>query len=193
MRKSEIARKTGETEITLQLNLDGTGQYQIQTGVGFLDHMLTGFARHGSFDLAVQCQGDTWVDDHHTVEDVGIALGKALGEALGDKVGIRRFASAYVPMDESLEFCALDVSGRPYLVMDAAMPQPMIGDYDSCLTREFMRAFAMNSGITLHLRSFYGENAHHITEGLFKALGLALKDAVTVDSDHVTSTKGVLA
>jgi imidazoleglycerol-phosphate dehydratase len=127
------------------------------------------------------------------VEDVGIVLGQALKAALGDKIGIRRFASAYVPMDESLEFCALDVSGRPYLVMQAEMPQPMIGDYDSCLTKEFMRAFAMNSGVTLHLKSEYGENAHHITEGLFKALGLALKDAVRVESNQVTSTKGALA
>jgi imidazoleglycerol-phosphate dehydratase len=123
---------------------------------------------------------------------VGIVLGKTLKKALGDKVGIRRFASSYVPMDESLEFCAVDVSGRPYLVLDADMPQPMIGDYDSCLTKEFMRAFAMNSGITLHLRSLYGENAHHITEGLFKALGLSLKDAVRVESKSITSTKGAL-
>lgn len=192
MRTAEIVRKTGETEVSVFLNLEG-GPLEIDTGIGFFDHMLHALMFYGGLGGAVRCLGDLHVDGHHTVEDVGIALGKALGEALGDKVGIRRFASAYVPMDESLEFCALDVSGRPYLVMDAAMPQPMIGDYDSCLTREFMRAFAMNSGITLHLKSFYGENAHHITEGLFKALGLALKDAVTVDSDHVTSTKGVLA
>lgn len=192
MRTAEIVRKTGETEVSVFLNLEG-GPLEIDTGIGFFDHMLHAMMFYGGLGGAVRCLGDLHVDGHHTVEDVGIALGKALGEALGDKVGIRRFASAYVPMDESLEFCALDVSGRPYLVMDAAMPQPMIGDYDSCLTREFMRAFAMNSGITLHLKSFYGENAHHITEGLFKALGLALKDAVTVDSDHVTSTKGVLA
>lgn len=192
MRTAEIVRKTGETEVSVFLNLEG-GPLEIDTGIGFFDHMLHALMFYGGFGGAVRCLGDLHVDGHHTVEDVGIALGKALGEALGDKVGIRRFASAYVPMDESLEFCALDVSGRPYLVMDAAMPQPMIGDYDSCLTREFMRAFAMNSGITLHLKSFYGENAHHITEGLFKALGLALKDAVTVDSDHVTSTKGVLS
>ena len=192
MRTAEIVRKTGETEVSVFLDLEG-GPLEIDTGIGFFDHMLHAMMFYGGLGGAVRCLGDLHVDGHHTVEDVGIALGKALGEALGDKVGIRRFASAYVPMDESLEFCALDVSGRPYLVMDAAMPQPMIGDYDSCLTREFMRAFAMNSGITLHLKSFYGENAHHITEGLFKALGLALKDAVTVDSDHVTSTKGVLS
>ena len=192
MRTAEIVRKTGETDVSVFLDLEG-GPLEIDTGIGFFDHMLHAMMFYGGLGGAVRCLGDLHVDGHHTVEDVGIALGKALGEALGDKVGIRRFASAYVPMDESLEFCALDVSGRPYLVMDAAMPQPMIGDYDSCLTREFMRAFAMNSGITLHLKSFYGENAHHITEGLFKALGLALKDAVTVDSDHVTSTKGVLS
>ena len=192
MRKSEIARKTGETEITLQLNLDGTGQYQIQTGVGFLDHMLTGFARHGSFDLAVQCQGDTWVDDHHTVEDVGIVLGQAIREALGDRKGIRRFGSAYVPMDEALAFTALDFSNRPYLVFDAEMPQERIGEYDSCLTLEFMRAVAHNAGITLHQKCFYGVNAHHITEGLFKSFGLAVKDAVKIEGTGVTSTKGVL-
>ena len=192
MRTAEIVRKTGETEVSVFLNLEG-GPLEIDTGIGFFDHMLHALMFYGGLGGTVRCLGDLQVDGHHTVEDLGIALGLALREALGDKVGIRRFASAYVPMDESLEFCALDVSGRPYLVMDAAMPQPMIGDYDSCLTREFMRAFAMNSGITLHLRSFYGENAHHITEGLFKALGLALKDAVTVDSDHVTSTKGVLS
>ena len=192
MRTAEIVRKTGETEVSVFLDLEG-GPLEIDTGIGFFDHMLHAMMFYGGLGGAVRCLGDLHVDGHHTVEDVGIALGKALGDALGDKVGIRRFASAYVPMDESLEFCALDVSGRPYLVMDAAMPQPMIGDYDSCLTREFMRAFAMNSGVTLHLKSFYGENAHHITEGLFKALGLALKDAVTVDSDHVTSTKGVLS
>ena len=193
MRKSEIARKTGETEITLQLNLDGTGQYQIQTGVGFLDHMLTGFARHGSFDLAVQCQGDTWVDDHHTVEDTGIVLGKALGEALGDKSGITRYGSAFIPMDEALAFCSLDISNRPFLVFQGTFTNAMIGQYDACLTEEFFRAFAFNAGITLHVNMMYGSNDHHKCEAAFKAVAHALKTAVTPLEDGKTlSTKGVL-
>lgn len=192
MRSATINRETKETKVSVTLNLTG-GSLNIDTGIGFFDHMLHAMLFYAGFGGEVVCKGDLHVDGHHSVEDVGIVLGHALKEALGDKVGIRRFASAYVPMDESLEFCALDVSGRPYLVMDAAMPQPMIGDYDSCLTKEFMRAFAMNSGITLHLKSLYGENSHHITEGLFKALGLSLKDAVKVESDVVTSTKGALA
>lgn len=192
MRTAELKRETKETKVSVSLCLEG-GELSIDTGIGFFDHMLHALLFYAGFGGTVTCQGDLHVDGHHSVEDVGIVLGQALKEALGDKVGIRRFASAYVPMDESLEFCALDVSGRPYLVMDAAMPQPMIGDYDSCLTREFMRAFAMNSGVTLHLKSEYGDNAHHITEGLFKALGLSLKDAVRVESDQVTSTKGALA
>lgn len=192
MRTSEIRRETKETTVYVALDLEG-GDLSIDTGIGFFDHMLHALLFYAGFGGTVTCKGDLHVDGHHSVEDVGIVLGQALKAALGDKVGIRRFASAYVPMDESLEFCALDVSGRPYLVLDAAMPQPMIGDYDSCLTKEFMRAFAMNSGVTLHLKSEYGENAHHITEGLFKALGLALKDAVRVESDRVTSTKGALA
>lgn len=192
MRTAEIRRETKETTVYVALDLEG-GDLSIDTGIGFFDHMLHALLFYAGFGGTVTCKGDLHVDGHHSVEDVGIVLGQALKQALGDKVGIRRFASAYVPMDESLEFCALDVSGRPYLVLDAAMPQPMIGDYDSCLTKEFMRAFAMNSGVTLHLKSEYGENAHHITEGLFKALGLALKDAVRVESDRVTSTKGALA
>lgn len=192
MRTAELERNTKETEVYVSLELEG-GPLTIETGIGFFDHMLHALLFYAGFGGTIRCRGDLHVDGHHSVEDVGIVLGMALREALGDKVGIRRFASAYVPMDESLEFCAVDVSGRPYLVMDAPMPQPMIGDYDSCLTKEFMRAFAMNSGITLHLRSEYGENAHHMTEGLFKALGLALKSAVTVESNQITSTKGALA
>jgi imidazoleglycerol-phosphate dehydratase len=191
MRTAEIRRETKETTVYVSLTLEG-GDLDINTGIGFFDHMLHALLFYAGFGGAVRCQGDLNVDGHHSVEDVGIVLGKTLKKALGDKVGIRRFASSYVPMDESLEFCAVDVSGRPYLVLDADMPQPMIGDYDSCLTKEFMRAFAMNSGITLHLRSLYGENAHHITEGLFKALGLSLKDAVRVESQSITSTKGAL-
>ena len=192
MRTAEICRETKETKVYVTLDLSG-GELNIDTGIGFFDHMLHAMLFYAGFGGSIRCQGDLKVDGHHSVEDVGIVLGQALKEALGDKVGISRFASAYVPMDESLEFCALDVSGRPYLVMDAPMPQPMIGEYDSCLTVEFMRAFAVSSGITLHLKSEYGENAHHITEGLFKALGLALKEAVQVKSDRITSTKGMLS
>ena len=192
MRQAEISRKTKETDVRVSLNLDG-GAITVDTGIGFFDHMLHALLFYAGFGGTITCKGDLYVDGHHSVEDVGITLGIALKEALGDKIGIVRFAHSYVPMDESLEFCAIDVSGRPYLVMNAPMPQPMIGDYDSCLTKEFMRAFSMNSGITLHLGSEYGENAHHITEGLFKALGLSLETAVCVESDQVTSTKGALA
>lgn len=192
MRQAEISRKTKETDVRVSLNLDG-GAITVDTGIGFFDHMLHALLFYAGFGGTITCKGDLYVDGHHSVEDVGITLGMALKEALGDKIGIVRFAHSYVPMDESLEFCAIDVSGRPYLVMNAPMPQPMIGDYDSCLTKEFMRAFSMNSGITLHLGSEYGENAHHITEGLFKALGLSLKTAVCVESDQATSTKGALA
>lgn len=192
MRQAEISRKTKETDVWVSLNLDG-GAIAVDTGIGFFDHMLHALLFYAGFGGTITCKGDLYVDGHHSVEDVGITLGMALKEALGDKIGIVRFAHSYVPMDESLEFCAVDVSGRPYLVMNAPMPQPKIGDYDSCLTKEFMRAFSMNSGITLHLGSEYGENAHHITEGLFKALGLSLKTAVCVESDQVTSTKGALA
>ena len=192
MRQAEISRKTKETDVRVSLNLDG-GAITVDTGIGFFDHMLHALLFYAGFGGTITCKGDLYVDGHHSVEDVGITLGMALKEALGDKIGIVRFAHSYVPMDESLEFCAIDVSGRPYLVMNAPMPQPMIGDYDSCLTKEFMRAFSMNSGITLHLGSEYGENVHHITEGLFKALGLSLKTAVCVESDQVTSTKGALA
>ncbi len=187
MRAAEIARETRETKIRLLLSLDG-GAREIDTGIGFFDHMLNSFAVHGGFGLTVQCEGDLIVDGHHTVEDVGIVLGQALAQALGDKSGIARFGSAYVPMDEALGFCALDCSGRPFLVFDAPMPQPMCGQYDTCLTVEFMRALAVNAGLTLHLRSLYGDNAHHITEALFKALARALKEAV-----RLTGTGGVLS
>lgn len=191
MRTADLNRNTKETQVQVSLCLDG-GELSIDTGIGFFDHMLHAMLFYAGFGGTVICRGDLQVDGHHSVEDTGIVLGQAIRQALGDKVGIRRFAHSYVPMDESLEFCALDVSGRPYLVYDATMPQPMIGDYDSCLTLEFMRALAMNAGLTLHLRCEYGINAHHITEGLFKALGLALKEAVQVESGRVTSTKGAL-
>ena len=186
-----LQRKTKETDISVDLCLDG-GEVRVSTGIGFFDHMLTALAFYAGFGLEVEVEGDLNVDGHHTVEDTGIVLGQALSRALGSKKGVRRFGSAYVPMDEALCFTALDLSNRPFLVFDAQMPQPMIGAYDACLTKEFMRAFAMNSGITLHMKCLYGENSHHITEGLFKSLGLALKEAVRVEGEGVTSTKGVL-
>lgn len=191
LRAYAIQRKTKETDIQLSLSLKG-GKVAVQTGIGFFDHMLTAFAFYGGLGLELTVKGDLEVDGHHTVEDVGIVLGQALSRALGDRKGIRRFASAYIPMDEALCFTALDFSNRPYLVFDAAMPQPMIGGYDACLTEEFMRAFAVNSGLTLHMKCLYGKNAHHITEALFKSLGVAVKEAVAVTGTGVTSTKGVL-
>lgn len=191
MRTASITRTTKETDITLDLCLDG-GEVQVATGIGFFDHMLTALAFYAGWGMKLCVKGDLQVDGHHTVEDTGIVLGQALGEALGDKKGIRRFASAYVPMDEALCFTALDFSNRPYLVFDADMPQPTIGDYDACLTVEFMRALSFNAGITLHQKCHYGVNAHHITEGLYKSLGLAIKDAIKVEGTGVVSTKGVL-
>lgn len=191
IRQATICRETKETQIALYLNLEG-GERKIETGIGFFDHMLNSFAVHGGFGLILKCTGDLEVDGHHTVEDVGIALGQALARILGDRAGIARFGSSYVPMDEALGFCALDISGRPYLVYDASMPQPMCGQYDTCLTVEFMRAFATHAGITLHLKSMYGDNAHHITEALYKALARALRQAVTETGGEVLSAKGVL-
>ncbi len=192
MRNAAIDRKTRETDISVALSLDG-GRTDIQTGIGFFDHMLTAFAVHGGFGLTVQAKGDLEVDCHHTIEDTGIVIGKALDKALGDKSGISRFGSFYVPMDEALGFCSLDISGRPFLVFDAVFPEERIGSYDSCMTEEFMRALAFNAGITLHLKALYGKNSHHITEALYKALGHALKQAVTPTRDaQPLSTKGVL-
>lgn len=190
-RIAAVERNTKETQIKVSLNLDG-GEVQVSTGIGFFDHMLTAFGFYAGVGLQLEAKGDLYVDGHHTVEDTGIVLGQALKEALGDRKGIRRFGSAYVPMDEALTFTALDFSNRPYLAFDAPMPQERIGDYDACLTLEFMRALAHNAGITLHQKCFYGANAHHITEGLFKSLGLAVKDAVRIEGTAVTSTKGVL-
>ena len=190
-RTATIERNTKETQISVQLDLDG-GEVQVNTGIGFFDHMLTAFGFYAGIGLKLTAKGDLYVDGHHTVEDTGIVLGQAIREALGDRKGIRRFGSAYVPMDEALAFTALDFSNRPYLVFDAEMPQERIGEYDSCLTLEFMRAVAHNAGITLHQKCFYGVNAHHITEGIFKSLGLAVKDAIKIEGTGVTSTKGVL-
>ena len=195
MRSAEIARKTAETDISLSLNLDGTGKSDIQSGVGFLDHMLTLFARHGRFDLSVLCKGDTFVDDHHTVEDIGIALGEAFRSALGDKRGIIRYGDTTLPMDEALILTAVDISGRSYLVFDLPLPSYKVGSFDTELVKEFWQAFAMNAGVTLHIRLLYGENTHHIIEGAFKSAARSLRKAVAIDpdfSDEIPSTKGVL-
>ena len=191
MRKAEIKRKTKETDIALTLDLEGS-ERSIDTGIGFFDHMMTAFAVHGGFGLQLRAVGDWHVDCHHTVEDTGIVLGRAFKKALGDRAGIERYGHALIPMDEALGFCALDISGRPYLVFDAPMPQPMCGQYDTCLTVEFMRALSVNAGLTLHLKAKYGDNAHHITEALFKALARALKQAVAQTGGGVLSAKGVL-
>ena len=191
MRTAQLTRTTKETDIRLTLSLEG-GEVDIHTGIGFFDHMLTAFAFYGGLGLELKVKGDLEVDGHHTVEDAGIVLGQAVRQALGDRRGIRRFASCYIPMDEALCFTALDFSNRPFLAFDAEMPQPMIGAYDACLTEEFLRAFAVNSGLTLHMKCLYGKNAHHITEALFKSLGAAVREAVQITGTGVTSTKGVL-
>ena len=193
MRNAKITRKTKETDISVMLTLDGSGICEINTGIGFFDHMLTALCVHGGFDMSVKCKGDLNVDGHHSVEDVGISLGQAFAKALGDKSGIMRYGSAFIPMDEALGFCAVDISARPFLVFNAQFTNERIGDYETCLTEEFMRAFAFNAGITLHLREEYGKNDHHITEALFKALAHALKQAVKVNGDgKALSTKGKL-
>lgn len=192
MRTANVERKTKETDIKLKLNLDG-GDIKINTGIGFFDHMLNSFATHGGFGLELDVKGDLYVDEHHTVEDTGIALGMAFEEALGDKGSIDRFGSFYVPMDEALAFASVDVSGRSFLVFDADFPQARCGEYDCAMTVEFMRAFAYNAKITLHLRSLYGDNSHHITEALYKAVAHAVRLAVKSNSlNKPLSTKGVL-
>ncbi|MCC8078931.1 MAG: imidazoleglycerol-phosphate dehydratase HisB [Oscillospiraceae bacterium] len=194
MRKAEITRNTAETQITLSLCLEGSGQGEISTGIGFLDHMLTLFARHGGFDLSVRCAGDTWVDGHHTTEDIGIALGLAFAEALGDKAGIRRYGDITLPMDEALVLAAVDISGRGFLRYTADIPAPRVGDFDTELTQEFFRALAHNAGLTLHIVQLDGENSHHIIEAMFKAAARALRSAAEIidASGAVPSTKGVL-
>lgn len=196
MRIGHIIRKTKETAINLTIDLDGNGkQVSVNSGIGFFDHMLNLFAAHGRFDLVLDCDGDIEVDGHHSVEDIGIALGQAVKEALGDKKGITRYASFYLPMDETLALVALDISGRPFLVYDGTEMAPMIGNYDTELTDEFLRAFAFNAGITLHVKILYGSNSHHKVEAIFKALGHALHDAVKINpetADEIPSTKGLL-
>ncbi|MCI9414673.1 MAG: imidazoleglycerol-phosphate dehydratase HisB [Clostridiales bacterium] len=190
-RTGECRRKTKETEISASLRLDG-GPVEVYTGIGFFDHMLEAFAVHAGFGLKLQAAGDLQVDGHHTVEDTGIVLGCALQKALGDKGGIARFGSFYLPMDESLAFAAVDVSGRPFLVFDARFREERVGEYDTCLTPEFFRALAFNAGITLHMRVEYGDNAHHMIEALYKAAGHALRLAVHPRTGGVLSTKGTL-
>lgn len=192
MRTASVSRKSKETDISVQVNLDG-GEVSVQTGIGFFDHMLTAFAVHGGFGLTLTCKGDLEVDCHHTVEDAGIVLGQAFLKALGEKGGIARYGSFFVPMDEALGFCAVDISGRPYLVFDARFPEERVGEFDTCMGAEFFRAFAFNAGLTLHLRAPYGENSHHMLEALFKAAGHALKIACRETADGaVLSTKGML-
>lgn len=195
MRTAKIARKTAETDITLTLCLDGKGESDIQTGCGFLDHMLTLFAKHGRFDLTVRCVGDTYVDYHHTVEDIGICLGKAFAQALGDKKGILRYGSMILPMDESVMLSAVDISGRSGFYPILNIPTPKVGDFDTELCAEFWIAFARDAAITLHLQQLAGTNSHHIIEGAFKSVARSLRTAVSIDSafaDDIMSTKGVL-
>ena len=195
MRKANIKRKTAETDIALKLNLDGKGESKINSGCGFLDHMLTLFAKHGRFDLELTCKGDVEVDYHHTVEDVGICLGQAFSDALGDKKGIVRYGNFILPMDETLILCAVDISGRSMLVKELDINANKVGDFDTELLEEFLIAFTRTANLTLHVRQLSGSNAHHIIEGAFKCLARTLKQAVTIDkdfADQIPSTKGVL-
>lgn len=196
MRVAEIKRKTNETDIAVKLDLDGTGKYEIDTGCGFLDHMLCLFARHGRFDLTVTCKGDTYVDYHHTTEDIGIALGKAFCAALGEKKGIVRYGDMLLPMDEALILSAVDISGRGESYYELNIPTEKVGDFDTELTEEFFRAFARDAGVTLHLRQLAGKNSHHIIEGAFKSVAHSLRKAVEIDpalNGEIPSTKGSLS
>lgn len=195
MRTAEIRRDTAETKVYVSLVIEGTGKSEIDTGVGFLDHMLTLFAKHGRFDLVVKCDGDTYVDDHHSVEDIGISLGQAFKQALGDKKGIRRYADTTLPMDEALILTAVDISGRDYLDFDLEIPTQRVGTFDTELVKEFMLGFVRNADMTLHIVQLAGENSHHIIEGTFKSLARTLKAAISIDpeyADEIPSTKGVL-
>jgi imidazoleglycerol-phosphate dehydratase len=195
MRSASVSRRTAETDVSVSIALDGTGKAEISTGVGFLDHMLELFARHGLFDLTVKVTGDLHVDQHHTTEDTGIALGQVILEALGDKKGITRYADIHMPMDETLTRIALDISGRPFLVFNTTFPTEKIGVFDTELVREFFQAFAVNGGLTLHVETLYGVNSHHIAESCFKGLARTLRRAVAVDpreEGRVPSTKGTL-
>ena len=194
-RRATVDRKTKETAITATVDLDGTGAYEVATGVGFLDHMIEQLARHSLIDITLKAKGDLHIDDHHTTEDAGIVLGQAVAKALGDKKGIARYGSAYVPMDETLTRVAVDVSGRPYLIWKVAFSQPKLGEMDTELFREWFQAFAQNAGITLHVENLYGDNNHHIAETCFKGLARALREAIAIDprqAGRVPSTKGTL-
>ncbi|MRU16834.1 imidazoleglycerol-phosphate dehydratase HisB [Roseovarius sp. A21] len=195
MRNATITRKTAETDIHVEIDLDGTGAYDNETGVGFFDHMLDQLARHSLIDMKVRCKGDLHIDDHHTVEDVGIALGQALTQALGDKTGIRRYGACLLPMDDALVRAALDLSGRPFLIWNMELPTPKIGTFDTELVREFFQALSTHGGITLHVDALHGFNSHHMAEAGFKSVARALREAVETDprkSDAVPSTKGAL-
>lgn len=195
MRRAEARRETTETRVTVSVNLDGSGAHDVKTGIGFLDHMLEQLARHSLIDLNVTADGDLHIDQHHTTEDTGIAIGQAIAKAMGDRRGIRRYASLHLPMDEALTRVAVDVSGRPYLVWKVRFSRPKIGDFDTELVREWFHAFAQNAGITLHVKTLHGDNNHHIAESCFKGLARALRDAVAIDHRQpqaVPSTKGTL-
>jgi len=195
MRKSNIERKTKETEIAIEVNLDEWSESNLKTGVGFFDHMLNLFAFYSGISLSVKCDGDLEVDGHHSVEDIGILLGKAISEALGDKKGINRYGDCFLPMDETLAHCSLDISGRPYLVFNVELPSQKVGDFETELTEEFFRAVVANCGMTLHFNLKYGKNTHHIIEALFKGFGKALKQAIKIEEenkDKIASTKGVI-
>lgn len=195
MRESKLKRETQETKIEIALNLDGTGESRIKTGIGFFDHMLTLLSFHSGIDLNVSCKGDLHVDGHHSVEDIGILLGKAIREALGDKKGISRYGNCYLPMDEALVHSCLDISGRAFLVFHVSLPRDRVGDFDTELTEEFFRAVAMNSGITLHLNLVYGQNTHHIIEAVFKGFAKSLKQAISLEEENqgrILSSKGVI-
>ncbi len=195
MRTAKITRTTAETNISVEINLDGTGVYDNQTGVGFFDHMLDQLSRHALIDMTVRCEGDLHIDDHHTVEDVGIALGQALTQAVGDKRGITRYGACLLPMDDALVRAALDLSGRPFLVWNVELPTAKIGSFDTELVREFFQAFSTHGGITLHVEQLHGLNSHHIAEAAFKAVARALRDALEADprkADAIPSTKGML-
>ncbi len=196
MRKASLDRKTTETQVSVSIDLDGTGAFDIKSGVGFLDHMLEQLARHSLIDIKLAATGDTHIDFHHTTEDSGIALGQAVAKALGDRKGIRRYADCFLPMDETLTRAAIDVSGRPYLIWKVDFSRPKIGEFDTELVREWFQAFAMNAGITLHVETQYGDNSHHIAESCFKALARVLRAAIEIDprqKDRIPSTKGTLA
>ena len=196
MRQATVTRKTTETEVSATVNLDGSGQYDSKTGVGFFDHMMEQLARHSLIDITIKAKGDTHIDFHHTVEDAGIALGQAVAKALGDRKGIRRYADCHLPMDETMTRAAVDVSGRPFLIWDVTFTAPKIGEFDTELVREWFQAFAMNAGITLHVANLYGANSHHIAEASFKALARCLRSALEIDprqKDRIPSTKGSLA